>query len=835
LTGPLYRLGGLCARHNRIVIALWVVVFVALAGVARSAGSDLSDNLSLPGTNSNSATQVLQDRFPSQANGTTPVVLRAPSGSKLSDQKYSQAIQQTTKNLQADPDVRSATSPLTSSGKAFLAKSGSDGYIAVNLKPGPSDLSLDDANRLSDELDPARAAGLQASWAGYVGQKLSKPETHSSEVVGLAMAIIVLLFTFGTVVAMGLPIITALFGLVCGISLVTLVSHIAVVPTVAPTLATMIGLGVGIDYALFIVTRHRDQIRDGMEVRESVARAVATSGAAVVFAGSTVIVALLSLAVVGIPLVTTLGYTSAIAVVTAVIGATTLLPAILGMLGLHINSLRLPHKRNDPHDPEPHGWRRWGEFVARHPLPCMLVAVVVLVALAIPVLDLHLGQQDNGALPKSEQARQSYDGLKKGFGVGANGPLLVSVDLSKKPAKADQKQLNKIKTSEQNNKNKAKKSADQQASQIAAQLEAQGTPPDEAQQQANAQVQPGLKKQDDKITKQADAQRKKADQPATDPRLQDLRKDIQKVDHVGKVSQPLVNKSGTAAVIQVTPTTSPSSRSTEDLVRHLRDTTIPAADKGNSMSAYVGGTTAGYIDLADEISSHLIETILVVIALSFILLMLAFRSLVIPLTAGIMNLISIGAAFGVVTLVFEKGFLIHVVGLSGKVPIVSYVPLFMFAVLFGLSMDYEVFLMSHVREAWKRTGSNRASVVEGIATTGRVITSAALIMVAVFFAFIINGDPTVKQFGVGMGVAVAVDATLVRCLLVPAVMLLLGKANWWFPKWLEWLPNFSIEGEEWFRQRDEAAAREALAGQVPADGSRKAEEEGEEEPGRAPA
>jgi RND superfamily putative drug exporter len=497
-----------------------------------------------------------------------------------------------------------------------------------------------------------------------------------------------------------------------------------VVPTVAPTLATMIGLGVGIDYALFIVTRHRDQIRDGMEVRESVARAVATSGAAVVFAGSTVIVALLSLAVVGIPLVTTLGYTSAIAVVTAVIGATTLLPAILGMLGLHINSLRLPHKRNDPHDPEPHGWRRWGEFVARHPLPCMLVAVVVLVALAIPVLDLHLGQQDNGALPKSEQARQSY------------------VDLSKKPAKADQKQLNKIKTSEQNNKNKAKKSADQQASQIAAQLEAQGTPPDEAQQQANAQVQPGLKKQDDKITKQADAQRKKADQPATDPRLQDLRKDIQKVDHVGKVSQPLVNKSGTAAVIQVTPTTSPSSRSTEDLVRHLRDTTIPAADKGNSMSAYVGGTTAGYIDLADEISSHLIETILVVIALSFILLMLAFRSLVIPLTAGIMNLISIGAAFGVVTLVFEKGFLIHVVGLSGKVPIVSYVPLFMFAVLFGLSMDYEVFLMSHVREAWKRTGSNRASVVEGIATTGRVITSAALIMVAVFFAFIINGDPT---------------------------------------------------------------------------------------------
>ncbi len=258
-----------------------------------------------------------------------------------------------------------------------------------------------------------------------------------------------------------------------------------------------------------------------------------------------------------------------------------------------------------------------------------------------------------------------------------------------------------------------------------------------------------------------------------------------------------------------TPTTAPSDRATERLVRHLRDDTIPAATKGQDMSADVGGTTAGYVDLADEISSRLVLTIGVVVALSFVLLLLAFRSILIPLTAGVMNLISIGAAFGVVTVVFEKGRGVQAVGLDGEVPIVSFVPLMMFAILFGLSMDYEVFLMTHIKEAWERTRDNTQAVIDGVAHTGRVITSAALIMVSVFFAFIINGDPTVKQFGVGMGVAVAVDATLVRCLLVPAVMTLLGRSNWWFPRWLDRIvPNFSIEGDEWFRARDEAARGE---------------------------
>ena len=567
------------------------------------------------------------------------------------------------------------------------------------------------------------------SFGGYVGQKVSKPETHSSEAVGLAMAVIVLLLTFGTFVAMGLPIVTAIIGLVSGLSIITLISQVAEVPTVAPTLATMIGLGVGIDYALFIVTRHQAQRRAGMATRESIARAAATSGGAVVFAGTTVIVALLSLAVVNVPLVTTLGYTSALVVAVAVAAAMTLLPAILGIVGDRIDRLALPHRRR-PRDDHPHGWARWARVVTGRPLPAALVAMAVLVTLALPALDLYLGQQDNGALPTSTDARRAYDGMTTAFGPGANGPLLISVDMASEPAKG-----------------------------------------------------------------------------ADDPRLTDLRTDLQKTSGVEQATQPQLNSSGTAAVLTVTPTTAPSDRATEQLVQRLRDDTIPAATKGEHMTADVGGTTAGYVDLADEISSRLVITIAVVVGLSFLLLMVAFRSVVIPLTAGLMNLVSIGAAFGVVTAVFEKGWGASVVGLDDEVPIVSFVPLMMFAILFGLSMDYEVFLMTHIKEAWERTRDNKQAVIAGVANTGRVITSAALIMVSVFFAFVINGDPTVKQFGVGMGVAVAVDATLVRCLLVPAVMTMIGRANWWFPRWLDRLvPNFSIEGDEWFRARDADAA-----------------------------
>ena len=808
MTGGLYRLGRVCVRRRWIVLGVWLLVLVALASWARSAGQEVNDNLTLPGSGSQAATSLLEQRFPSQANGTNPVVLRAPKGKSITSSTYKKPIDDTVDALRNDPDVHKAVSPLGSDGASLVSKDKSIGYVALSLVPSPSDLSTDDAERIVALADPARAAGLEVSFGGYVGQKVSKPSTHLSEVIGLSMAVIVLMFTFGTVVAMGLPIVTAITGLVSGLSIITLLSHISEVPTVAPTLATMIGLGVGIDYALFIVTRHLEQRHDGMATRESIARATATSGGAVVFAGCTVMAALLSLAVVDIPLVTTLGYTSALVVAVAVLGAITLLPALLGIVGDRIDRLRLPlpHGR---HDGNAHGWERWGRMVAARPWPAAIGATVVLAVLALPALDLYLGQQDNAALPESTDARQAFDGMTAGFGAGANGPLLLSVDLSDKPAKPDQKNLDKLSSDESDNKASAKKKAGKQEDQIAAGLETQGMPPEQAQAQAQAQVKPQLDKQLDSITKKSDDKKKQLEQPATDPRLQDLRTDVKGTAGVAKVSQPLVNSKGTAAVLTVTPTTAPSDRATADLVGTLRDDTIPKATAGKDMTVAVGGTTAGYVDLAAEISSRLLITIAVVVALSFLLLMLAFRSVVIPLTAGLMNLVSIGAAFGVVTAVFEKGWGASVVGLEGEVPIVSFVPLMMFAILFGLSMDYEVFLMTHIKEAWTRTGENKAAVIAGVATTGRVITSAALIMVSVFFAFVINGDPTVKQFGVGMGVAVAVDATLVRCLLVPAVMVLIGRANWWFPRVLDRIvPNFSIEGEEWFRERDAAAAEE---------------------------
>jgi RND superfamily putative drug exporter len=734
VTPLLYALGGLCVRHRRLVVAAWVVVAVALAVLARAAGPNTSDNLTLPGSDSQDATDVLTARFPQQANGTNPVVLTAPAGRKVTDEAYNKPIADATAAFAADPDVRAATSPLSQAGASLLSKDQQIGVIALNLRTAPSDLTTDDAHRIVALGDRLHDAGLAVAFGGYVGQKVSKPETHSSEAVGLTMAVLVLLLTFGTFVAMGLPIATALLGLVSGLSIITLISHVAAVPTVAPTLATMIGLGVGIDYALFIVTRHQEQRRAGLSTLESVARATATSGGAVVFAGTTVIVALLSLAVVGIPLVTTLGYTAAIVVLVAMAAATTLLPALLALLGDRIDALALRGRGRDeptaPADGRPHGWERWAEGVARRPALGTVVALVILAALALPALSLYLGQQDNGALPNDTQARRAYDGMTTAFGAGANGPLLVAVDLSAQPAQGG----------------------------------------------------------------------------AQDPRLAALGRDLASAADVASVAPPSVNGDGTAAVFTVTPTSAPADKATEQLVRHLRATTIPSATKDQHMTAHVGGTTAGYVDLADEISGRLVLTIAVVVCLSFLLLVLAFRSLVIPLTAGIMNLISIGAAFGVVSAVFERGWGIGVVGLSDTVAIVSYVPLMMFAILFGLSMDYEVFLMTHIKEAWERTHDNRQAVIDGVAHTGRVITSAALIMVSVFFAFILNGDPTVKQFGVGMGIAVAVDATVVRCLLVPSVMTLLGNANWWFPRRLDrLLPDFSIEGAEWFAERDRAA------------------------------
>ncbi|HEX8855672.1 MAG TPA: MMPL family transporter [Thermoleophilaceae bacterium] len=784
MTGPLYHLGGYCSRHWKVVIATWIAAAIALAYLGHLAGDHTSDNLKLPGTGSTKATNVLQAHLPDEANGSNPLVIQSSDG-KLTDSKNKKAVDETYDQVLKQPHVIRAVNPLDDNGSAFLSKDKTIAYIPVTMNVSQGDITKSQAQDVLDAGDPARNAGMDVSLGGYAGQELSKPSTHTSEVIGLAAAVVILLFAFGTATAMALPIVTALIGLVSALSLIRLLGLLIDVPTVAPTLATMIGLGVGIDYALFIVTRHKLQLKEGMRIDESIARATATSGGAVVFAGTTVIIALCSLAFAGIPLVSTLGFSAAIAVVVAVLAAVTMLPALLGGLGPRINALRVQFGRTHPDDHEPHGWARWARGVAKHPWPALVAGTAVLVVLAIPVLHLELGQSDVGALPKSTTARQAYDGITKGFGAGTNGPLLVSAQLGK-AAKPDQDNLNKI--------DQQQKQLDQKQQQIEQQALAAGASQQQAQSEAKQQTQSQQQQLDDK--------KKQAENPASDPRLTTLSDDMAKASDVKTVSPPTLDKSGHYAVYTVVPDSAPSSDTTVDLVNELRDTTIPKATKGTDVTANVGGQTAGYIDLASRISDKLPMIIAIVVGLSFLVLTLAFRSLVVPAKAAVMNLLSVGAAYGVLTFIFQDGHGATVIGLEHGIPIVSFVPLLMFAILFGLSMDYEVFLLSQMEERYRETRRPTRAVIEGLAHTGRVITSAALIMVCVFTSFVLNGDPVVKEFGVGLAVAIAIDATIVRCLLVPAVMTLLGKASWWMPTWLgRRLPRISIEGEEYFAKR----------------------------------
>jgi RND superfamily putative drug exporter len=722
MTAPLYALGRFCSRHHYPVIGAWIVLAVALLAVGHSAGSKTSENLTLPGTDSTKATELLEDDLPEQAYGSNPLVLEAPRG-KLTDAKYSAAVAETAKRLNALADVNSAVSPLSPEGAAFLSKDKSIGYFPVVLSVGPGEIDEEEAERILDAAAPAKKAGLETAVGAYVGQQLSKPATETSEAIGLAAAVVILLFAFGTATAMMLPIVSAVVGLACALSIIRLLEHVLEVPGVASTLATMIGLGVGIDYALFIVTRHKLQLADGMELRESIARATATAGGAVVFAGFTVVIALCSLAFAGIPLVSTLGFTAAVAVVVAVGAATTLLPAMLGALGPHINSLRVKLGKTHPDDRESHGWRRWAEWVSLRPWSATVVALLILIVLALPIFQLELGQNDISALPKETTSRQAYDSLDKGFGPGVNGPLLIASEFSS-PAEAKQV-------------------------------------------------------------------------------LPELEEAVEGAADVAAVSEPTVDKAGTAAVFTVISKSEPWADETVELVEDLRAETIPEVLKGTTGRSYVGGQTAGYIDLATQISDKLPLMIAIVVALSFVVLLVAFRSLLVPVKAAAMNLLSVAAAYGVVTAVFQLGWGSSLIGLDHAIPIVSFVPLLMFAILFGLSMDYEVFLLTQMREHYEEFGDERRAVVEGLANTGRVITSAAAIMVCVFTSFVLSGNPVVKEFGVGLAVAIAIDSTLVRCLLVPAVMVLLGKRAWWLPSWMDRiLPEVSIEGEEYFAKKD---------------------------------
>ncbi len=727
MTRVLYGLARVCVRRRFAVLGVWLVAAVALIVVSHRLGEDTNDNLSLPGTDSQRASDALAKSFPDQANGTSPIVLHAASG-KLTDAKYSSAVDQAAAAVAKAPHVASVVNPLTPQGASALSKDKATGYLSVTLAVSPGELSTGEAQTIIDAADPAKAAGLEVETGGQLGQKVSKPATESSELIGIVAAMVILTLAFGTVVSMLLPILNAILALLASLAIIRILGHVTTVPSVAPTLATMIGLGVGIDYALFIVTRHFRGMSDGLQVEESIARSAATSGGAVFFAGGTVTIALVSLAVAGIPLVTTMGLMAGVAVVVAVLAALTLLPAALAIAGPRIDSLRVrpPHRDLRPEADTQEGlWSRWANEIARHPLLAGLAALAILLPLTIPLLSLSLGQQDTAALSTSTTARRAYDLISESFGPGVNGPLIVAVSLGS-PAKS-----------------------------------------------------------------------------TDDSRLARLQKDVASTHGVAATTPIQIDQAGTSAYFNAIATTGPAEKATEELVQRLRADTIPGAEHGTDMQADVGGSTAGYVDLASRISEKLPLQILVVIALSFVLLILAFRTVVIPAQAAIMNLLSIGASYGVLTAIFQYGWLSGVIGLEGPVPVVSYVPLFMFAVLFGLSMDYEVFLVSQIEEHVHAGEDNRDSVVSGLVTSARVITAAAAIMVFVFGSFVLNGDPTIKQFGVGLAVAVTLDATVVRCLLVPATMLVMGRVNWWMPRWLDRaVPHMSIEGAEFFLARD---------------------------------
>jgi RND superfamily putative drug exporter len=734
----LQRLGGFAARRAPWVVAAWVVIAIGLVVLANSVGRPENDDVTLPGTGSQSATDLLDKYLPEQANGSVPIVLQ--SDTSLAEGQNKQAVDNTAKSLSQNQYVQSVVSPFSQQGADQITKDGKTAYINVALNVSSGDLDDDEANSVLDAAEPARKAGIEVSAGGYLGQQLSSPSTGLSEIIGVLGALIILLFAFRTFVAAPLPITTAVVALASSLAILGLAGHAIDVPSIAPTLGIMLGLAVGTDYSLFIISRHLRFLEEGVEPDESIARSMGTSGSAVVFAGSTVILALLCLYFSGIPLVRSLGYTTAIVVAVAVIAAITWLPAILALLGRRI--LKLPFRLGQRKRDADHagGWARWAGAIRSHPVVASVAGIVVLGLIAIPALDMRLGAEDYGQLPTDTTERQAYDALTEGFGVGTNGPLLIAVKVTGNPLAPP--------------------------------------PPQQAQSEEAQGVPPQI-----------------ATTPAGDPRLVTLQQDISKDNNVQSVSAAATDKSGNAAVFSVTPKTSPSAYATQDLVNHLRDKTIPDGTKGTGLTAYVGGTTASYIDLATKISDKLFLVIGIVVVLSFLLLTLAFRTVLVPLVSALVNLLAVGAAYGILTAVFEKGFALSLIGVDSEMPVVSYVPLMMFAILFGLSMDYQVFLVSRITERHEGGAENSEAVMAGVVNAGRVIAAAATIMFAVFFSFVINGDPVVKQFGIGLSFSVAIDA-LVVLLIMPGLLELTGERNWFLPRWLDRvLPDLKVEGD----------------------------------------
>ncbi len=705
----LARVAGWCHDHRWWVLVAWIVSLVVVNVAAQALGSNFSNNLT-GGTQT--AQQILDADFPTYSGSPAQVVVT--TSGQFTDPANAARTQKLAAALAPLGHVASVSSPFGPEGEVQISKDGHVGYVRVNFDEAAGNLPTSSIQRVIDVAQSFEAPGYHVALGGQAISLVAGAKPGPSEGIGILAAIIIMLLAFGSVVAMGLPIITALFGIAVAFAVLDLLTHVVTTPVFAPEMMAMIGLGVGIDYALFIVTRYRQGLAEGRDPRNAAAVSLATSGRAVVFAGTTVILSLLGLFLLQLSFMRGLAIGAIAAVVLVMLAATTLLPAMLGFAGRAIDKLAIKRLLQGGAEPDQRGfWYRWSRSIQRRPVPFLVGAVVLLVCLAIPMFSMRLAFTDAGNDPASTTTRQAFDALAEGFGPGFNGPLIVV-----------------------------------------------------------AQVPPG--------------------QHAA---VEELDAKMRTTPGVAFASPVVFSASGDAALVVAYPTTAPQAAQTEALVHTLRDEVIPASTAGTGVRAYVGGETAGSVDASTYLSNRLPWVIGAVLLLSFLLLMAVFRSVAIPLKAVIVNLLSVGAAYGVIVAVFQWGWLGGFFGIGATGPIDPWIPLMMFTILFGLSMDYEVFLLSRMREEWRTTHDNSSAVADGLAKTARVITAAAAIMICVFGSFVF-GDPlhVLKVFGLGLAAAILIDATLVRMVLVPSVMELLGDANWWMPRWLDRVvPHLGVE------------------------------------------
>ena len=703
--GALARLAGGAYRRRRSVLLAWVVAAVAVFALSMSYAGEYSADYAAHGSDSDQAQTLLNDSFPANAGQSIDVVVH--STGPVTAPEVRAAVDGMLEDVVEVPHVVEVNSPFDRVSEDDRTALGS---IALDLAFSDT-MEVADAEHVIEAAKDASTDDVRIEVGGAIA--VGEVAEVSSEAVGLAAAAIILLVTFGSIVAAGLPILIALLGLAIGAALIGLVTQVVDIPDWGPQLAAMMALGVGIDYALLMITRYREFLAEGQEPREATIATVETAGRSVLVAGTTVVISMMGLFATDLNYMQGAAVAAILSVLVIMLAAVTLLPAMLGFAGRNIDRLRLPGARHRTAGGSP-VWRRWAQFVQRRPWPAAVAGAALSLLLAVPFLDVRFGFPDAGNLPADTSSRQTYDLISDGFGPGANGPLLV----------------------------------------VAA-LDGSGA--------AGA--------------------------------LSTLRDQLESTDGVVAVSPPVLSPGRDAALLTVLPETSPQEPATDDLVRTVRDDVVPGASEGSITSVHVGGATALAIDTTSDITGTLPLLVGSVVGLSFLLLVFVFRSITVAVKAAIMNVLSIGAAYGVVALALQGGWFGGLLGIDTPTPLPAFVPVLMFAILFGLSMDYEVFLLSRIREHWLRTRDNSRAVADGLAATAKVITAAAAIMVAVFSAFVLSNDIILKALGIGLATAIFVDATVIRMLLVPATMQILGPANWWLPGWLDRrLPEFHVEG-----------------------------------------